>query len=73
MIISSPRNSKSKSSTENLSESTVNLEKSVCETSNETNRTQDNKKEFQNYVCKKSNLEGCILVQKDSVWECRLR
>lgn len=72
MIISSPKMSKSKSSTEDLSESTVNLEKSVCEISND-NRSQDNKKEFQNYVCKKSNLEGCILVQKDSVWECRLR
>ena len=73
VIISSRRSSRSKSSTEN-SDTFVNLEKSVYEIGDETNRSsQENKKEFQNYVCKKSNLEGCILVQRDSVWECRLR
>lgn len=33
---------------------------------------EDNKRNGQN-LCKKFDLEGCILVQKDSVWECRLR
>lgn len=81
-IISYPnKNSKlnsvtSTSNAELLSHASEILEKSSFDYDINDENSKSNletKKNIQSYVCKKFNLEGCILVQKDSVWECRLR